>query len=264
VLFEPLHLKQVPEAEASHFSWRTYVPPDEPWDEGQAFLKRVFEGRVVNRWTSREMSLVEACKCKRLIVKFVRANRLLPWICRTFAIPPPVLLIRHPCAVIASQLKYGWKNARRPDAPGFIDEFPVFQGALSRATGDEEFLAATWALDQLPPLLQHPPRPWTIVTYEELVLRPEPTLRRIFKTWTLDVDIDKAMSKLKKPSSVVAQAGIQGINGWKKELSEDQVARILHTVSAFGLRFYSRADEADDAMLHGEHAADHIRQAGLG
>jgi len=265
VLFEPLQLTDVPEAKAAGFSWRTYVDPEEQWPEGEAFLKRVFTGKVINDWTSKEMSIVDAYRCTRMIVKFVRANRLLPWICRTFEVPAPILLIRHPCAVIASQLNYGWKSyARRPDAPKYLDEYPAFQAALSETKGVEEYLAALWALDQLPPLSQQTPHPWTIVTYEELVLQPEITLSKIFEKWDLEVDMDDALSKIKEPSAVVSRSGISGINGWKEKLTVRQISQVLDTVSSFGLSFYTKSDEADYGTLHSEHLAENVRSAGIG
>jgi hypothetical protein len=130
-LFEPLHPTYVPQAEKAGFSWRTFVSPEEQWPKGEEFLKRVFEGKMINDWTAREMSFRKARKSKRMIIKFVRANRLLPWICRRFRIPAPILLLRHPCAVISSQLNYGWKNAVRPQAPGYLDGYPEFELAIS-------------------------------------------------------------------------------------------------------------------------------------
>lgn len=265
VLFEPLHPQQVPEAAASGFSSRTYVNPEAEWPDGEAFLRRVFEGRVINSWTSREMSLREAYKSKKLIIKFVRLNRLLPWISRTFEVPPPILLLRHPCAVIASQLRMGWADGQRPDNPPYLDKYPMFQSALSKTESDVDHLAALWSLDQLPPLLQQPPLPWTIVTYEELVLRPEAALGRIFQRWDLtDVDMELATSKLKVASSTVNTGAISGINGWKKQLTREQVSRILRTVSAFGLEFYTERDEADSGVLYSERLAENIHRAGAG
>ena len=142
VLFEPLHLTRVPAAAAAQFSWRTYVPPDTPWPEGEAFLRRVFAGDVVNAWTLREMSLAQAWRAERLLFKFVRANRLLPWLCRAFSVPTPVLLVRHPCAVVASQMRFGWQNVHRPEAPPFLAPWPRFARALAACRGDEENLAA--------------------------------------------------------------------------------------------------------------------------
>ncbi len=266
ILFEPLQLTYVPEAKAAGFSWRTFVHPENEWPEGEAFLRRVFEGRVVNRWTCREMSLLEACRATTMIIKFVRANRLLPWMCQTFPIRSPVLLIRHPCAVIASQLNSPgwWGMAMRPESPPYIANYPLFEAALSKTQGIEEYLAASWALDQLPPLMYEPPLPWTVVTYEELFLKPAATLAKIFQAWKLDIDLDEALSRLKKPSSVVYKSGVSGIDGWKKRLTEAQVEKILHTIEGFGLRFYTRHAEPDYETLYSERLAGQIRETGKG
>jgi hypothetical protein len=265
VLFEPLHLTHVPEANAAGFSWRTFVHPENNWPEGEKYLRRVFEGRVINGWTSREMSLREAYGATTMIIKFVRSNRLLPWICRTFKVRSPILLIRHPCAVIASQLKSSdWRTAGRPDVTPYLADCPFFQSVLSKTEGVEENLAAGWALDQLPALMQQPPHPWTIITYEELVLRPKSALTRIFNAWELDVDMDAAVARLRKPSSVVYKSGISGIDGWKKQLNDKQVSRILSTIRNFGLGFYTHNVEPDYDELYSDRLAGHIRNAGMG
>lgn len=262
-LFEPLHLEQVPEAATAGFTWRTYVEPDLDWPQGKAFLKQVFEGRIINSWISREISLKDALRAEKLIVKFVRANRLLPWICNSFDIPKPIFLIRHPCAVIASQIKYGWDNAQyAPESPPYLAPYPAFQSVLKQLNSDVEYLAAMWALDQLPALIQTSPHPWLTVTYEELSLRPEHTISKICDSLNSDIDLIKALNNLRIPSSVVSNSGISGLTGWKKHLTSEQSDKILRTVHAFGINFYDYQDEADYEMLHGEGLSKHIKEAG--
>ncbi|MCW6036314.1 sulfotransferase [Spirulina subsalsa FACHB-351] len=263
VLFEPLHIGRVPEAEKAGFSWRTYVDPEIDWPEGATFLRRVFEGRVINDWTSCEMSVGIAYNAEKLIVKFVRANRLLPWICNSFTIPAPIFLIRHPCAVIASQIKYGWDNAKyAPESPPYLDIYPSFRSALEQLNSDVEYLAALWALDQLPVLLQNAPTPWIMITYEELCLRPQRTIERISSRLNLNLDLECALANLKTPSSVVSSSGISGVNGWKRQLTREQITKILQTINKFGITFYSDQDEADYESLYGVKTADHIKSTG--
>lgn len=263
VLFEPLHLKEVPAAEEAGFTWRTYVQPELEWPQGKAFLTRVFEGRIINPWLSREMSVQDALRAERLIVKFVRANRLLPWLCHAFDIPAPIFLIRHPCAVIASQIKYGWANAQHPpESPPYLAPYPAFQAALSQLTSDVEYLAALWALDQLPVLLQKPPHPWLIMTYEELFLRPDQTIEKICARLNLDIDRNQALKSMAIPSSVVSRSGISGLAGWKNQLTSDQINKILRTVNAFGIEFYDDQSEGNDDILQGDQMSSHIREKG--
>lgn len=210
------------------------------------------------------MSFRKAYKSERLIIKFVRANRLLPWIRHRFE-APPILLLRHPCAVIASQLNYGWKNAIRPKEPRYLKEYPEFRNALSETKGDEEYLAALWALDQLPTLCQRTPHPWTIVTYEEFLLRPDESLLRIIDKWNLEIDMNEAMSRIKVPSSVVSRSGNSGITGWRNTLNDEQNSRVPSTVNSFGLSFYSSDNnEADYSNLYSRELSQLIRKAGIG
>jgi hypothetical protein len=262
-LFEPLHLKEVPESETAGFSWRTFVQSEEEWPKGEAFLNQIFQGKVINNWTTREMSFRKVYGSNKLIVKFVRANRLLPWICRNFKIPAPILLLRHPCAVISSQMDYGWKNAKRPDIPQYLEQYPRFKAALLKTECDVEYLAGLWALDQLPALLHPKPHPWIIVTYEELFLRPEETLAKIFKKWNVTIDYSDALAKIEQPSSVVSSSGISGITGWKNNLSTEQISRILNAINSFGLTFYSENNEPDYKTLLRSNLAQQIQDAGI-
>ncbi len=264
ILFEPLHQGHVPEAKIEGMTWRTYRDPNIKWPEGTLFFHNIFNGRVINHWTAKEMSLKDAIKAKVMIVKFVRANRLLPWICNTFDIPSPILLIRHPCAVVSSQLIAGWKNVKKPEIPSFLRDYPAFVEIIDNTKSPEEYLAAAWAMDQLPALLELRPHPWKIITYEQLILNPTPILSEIFDDWKVSVDMDLALSKFKKPSRVVSKSGISGISGWKSRLSEQQISRILSTVHAFGLDLYSFDDEPDYDLLFSEELPYILRRKGMG
>src|SRR6185312_3597014 len=50
--------------------------------------------------------LSEISKSQYFVIKDVNSNMLLPWITSNFPIRP-IYVVRHPCAVIASQLEYG-------------------------------------------------------------------------------------------------------------------------------------------------------------
>jgi len=265
VLFEPMHIGNVPAAKAAGFSWRTHLEPTTPWPAGQAYLQRVFEGRMINHWICKEMSIRDACRARTLIVKSVRVNRLLPWLCETFPIRPPVLLIRHPCAVIASQLRWNsWRNATAPEPPNYLEHLPTFKSILPSLSHVEEYLAASWALDQLPPLLCPHPHPWIVVTYEQIVSEPAATLSRIFDAWQVDVDVNDALKRLHVPSRTVHASGVKGIAGWQERLTEKQINNILNVTHRFGLSFYDRATEPDLDMLTSDSLPRQIRTAGGG
>ncbi len=251
LLFEPLHLRYVPEAKEAGFSWRTYVPREAEWPQGKEFLTRVFEGRILNWWTTQQMFLHSAIRARFLIVKFVRACALLPWICANFPLRAPILLIRHPCAVVASQMRSdSWRNPLRPEMPPYLASHPKLVNVLEGLRTREEFLAARWALDYLPAMSTCAPRPWQLVSYEELVLRPKETIDQVFGTWG-DRIPNGLWNRVTRPSSMTFKSGIAGLRGWQQQLTPMQVGVILDTVSSFGITFYGDGPQPHYSLLHG-------------
>jgi len=189
---------------------------------------------------TREIKIKEAVSANKLIVKCVRANRLLPWICYNFRIPTPILLIRHPCAVIASQLKTSdWNQTKKPPLPDYVKDLPGLYETYLQANCVEEYLAISWSLDQLTPLMYREQFPYIIITYEELFTDSHRALTKIANTWKVELPLEKALATINKPSSVVYESGISGIEGWKNQLSSDQIMLIMKIVHGFGLHFYN-------------------------
>lgn len=249
VLFEPLHPGEVLDAKQAGFSEAKYVRPDATWEEGERFLARVFQGRVLNKWTTREIGLRKLFATRFLIVKLVRANRLLSWLSENAAVRSPAMIIRHPCAVVASQLRGSWADRPRPEAPEFLADYPAFRAVLARIHTPEEYLAASWAMDYFAPLAVTQPRRWQLVTYERLVSDFEEEVGRLFKAWDIEIPENVARQS-RTPSSTTPPAGIGGLTGWQKRLDKDQVRRILDVTSEFGLDFYGEDVEPDYDRLH--------------
>ena len=185
------------------------------------------------------------------IVKFVRANRLLRWMTEKFPIRTPILLIRHPCAVVASQMHHpSWSPITSTDADSrFLAAYPWVSDILTDIRTWEEALAATWCMDYFAPLSTPKPHPWILVTYEKLVRNGEEEIQRIFDA--LELEIPKsAVKSLRAPSKSVREdssilMGEDPLAAWTKRLSKEQAKRILRLVSAFGLDFYGEGLEPD-------------------
>ena len=260
-LFEPLMLDKVPEAAAAGFEWRTYVRPDEEWPEGERFLRRVLEGRVLNHWILADIEKVRTSVFARtLIVKFVRANRMLPWIVRRFAMPAPLLILRHPCAVVASQMAEGsWNDPRRPTGGRFLEDHPHCAPLFDKVKTPEELLALTWALDNYVPLASEHSDRWQFVTYEGMRRDCMAELAPVFARW--GIEVPRALeATIDKPSRTTVGTSVSGLDGWKKKLEKDQVRRILAVTRALGLDFYGEAAEPDLAMLRDPGLRQTLRQ----
>ena len=190
LLFEPLHLKQVPEAAAAGFSWSAHVRPGTDWPQGEEYLKDVLRGNLITEWTAKDMVLNPEHPPTFIVAKFIRANRLLGWFCECIPTRKPVLILRHPCAVVASQLREGsWNNKPKPILPSVYRDFPVFEKITREINTSEEVRAINWALDTFLPLAQGDLSKFILVTYERLVLDFDRQVNSIFDSWGLPVPV---------------------------------------------------------------------------
>lgn len=84
MLFEPLHVGNVPEAAAAGCEWYKYLEPGQSWPEGEAFVRRALEGKVINRHTTSHIPLIRAVRPKVWVTKCIHANLLLGWLAERF------------------------------------------------------------------------------------------------------------------------------------------------------------------------------------
>lgn len=256
ILWEPLHVQAIPKLEHIGFRMHTYIPPGKDWPEAERYIRRVLEGKVLNRWTLSYTNLSQVLQTKRWIVKFCRANMLLKYITENFSISTPILLIRHPCAVVASQMRHGswdYVSSPFPYCPEFVSAHPQFEDLLNNLETLEEMLAAAWCVENYVPLSQPKPYPWLVVTYEKLVRDGQSELQRIFQTLQLDMP-PQAGEQLGIPSATTIKHTTDYLNKdplsrWKDYLSPQQINDILRVVSNFGLDFYDDHLEPDYKRL---------------
>ena len=176
------------------------------------------------------------------MVKFVTANASIDWLTETFGVRS-ILLVRHPCAVVASQMRHGsWASVKKDRAfsQAIGDDFPILRRVSVGANTHEEILALAWLASTLPPLSSSPSsRKWLTVFYEDLVLEPAETIRRIFD-W-LGEETPKTVEELHGRPSAMVKGSIQGIDAWRHQLDADQQRRILRLVADAGVQLYDSA-----------------------
>lgn len=269
ILFEPLHLGQVPQARRAGFKWETMVARGTDWPEGEMFLQKVLLGKLRNSWTMSHVSLAQACHTRLWIVKFVRANMLLDWFAHTFPIRPPALIIRHPCACIASYLQKGWPQpAKAPADHEFFRVYPHLHGVCEGLGSVEEYIAVSWCMEYYAALTVEPPLPFHLVCYERLVRDGLEELTKLFEAWGLPLP-DEAKARLQKPSMTTASfsqvsKGGDPLKGWQRYFSPQQGAKILDVVRGFGLDFYNEDPEPDYERLYSQSPVRQNLERGCG
>ncbi len=163
-------------------SWKRYI---EHILGGSGFTRRtLFAGRQAH---DRPHALWRALTGKRLVVKEIRSNLMLGWLARTFDLRI-VLLVRHPCATVASQASRQWGTKRNVvelllQQPELVQDHLQDLEQLTPAVLDTPVkrLAARWALENRIALATAARDDRVLpVAYENLVMCPRSELERIF------------------------------------------------------------------------------------
>jgi hypothetical protein len=258
LLWEPLHLGNNPKCKEVGFGWQNYFRSGESYERQKKYLENLYAGKDLSTrtLTSLEFDLLKTVSAKRYVVKHVNANMILHRIMGWFPVQA-VLMIRHPCAVVSSQLRHGaWthltkENITIPD--GMFEDFPHLKEAFEHLGTIEELLAFEWAVQTHIPLSQTPPHPWYLTTYERLVVGGEEEVERIFE-YLEEPCPTEAKDKLEEPSATAGKEaavrrGKDRLQGWTERLDEDQVERILRTVEACGVECYDTSLTPNEQKL---------------
>jgi len=263
-LFEPLNRQYFPEVKKLGLPPRPYIPLEEE-SLIEDYFRQIFTGKVVSHYPVYSLSpkyIYRRLAFNKLIVKFVRANGILPWIAKNFRVRGIYFLIRHPCATISSQLESDaiphplTKDIVLRDASQIpqIGENEKLMEKLKTITTREEFLSAIWSMSNYIPLSSTKPYPWHTVAYEKLITDWKKEIKRIFG-YIGEKTPERAYSMFKKPSKTTKDFSYVGtknqLEKWKKKLSKRQIEKILRVTHWFGLDFYTEEPEPDyEALKH--------------
>jgi len=108
LLWEQLHWRTNPECQEYGFGEPIYLTKERAMPEQERFVRRILTGQTLPSAinSSRYFEPWDLVRVRAYVAKFVTANMLLPWMVETFGVQA-VFMIRHPCAVVASQMAYG-------------------------------------------------------------------------------------------------------------------------------------------------------------
>ena len=233
--------RKVSQISELNFFYNQYIPENADWPEAKNAFENILAGRAVSIGLYDEQNLRKLKHGSYYITKFNYANLLMPWLIDQFSFSS-ILLTRHPCAVIASQLKLpSWRDID-PSQAESSEEFPYsdfYFSALERIgtiDSKEKYLASIWALG-FKHTAMHPEngKKWLTVSYEGLLNDNQYELKRINERFSLNLlslDIDhKKPSKSTKNHSLPYLRNNEQLSSWKKELSSKQVNIILNQVA---------------------------------
>jgi hypothetical protein len=239
IIFEPFYPQGVPEFR--QYDSMMYVPPRAREPELRETIQKILCGQIRGHWVDHQV----ACLFPRQrLVKAVRANLMLGWLRKEFPQVPTVLMVRHPCAVVASRLETTWNPKDDLESifgqTGLISDFSLARAdLLKRNRRAEELHALVWCLQHLVPLTQVAPGEIHLLFYEDLCQHPEIEVPKLFAALNRSFD-DSIYRFLERPSRMTSSKRLRSTPleravGWKDKLSADQQRRIQNVVNHFGL-----------------------------
>lgn len=242
MVWEPLHqgLKGNPFKEID-FGWRQHIPDDGEWPEAKSLFSNIFKGNKLSYEMLKHTSLLELARSESLLFKICRGSALLPWLVKNFEFRfKPIYLIRHPFAVVSSQLRYGpWGyNFEKYSVPKrqFNDYFKKHETFLGQIKTKEEALVAEWCLANYEPLFHEDNnKEWITINYEEFVVRPRETMERVLSEWGVSfnlekIDFNKNSMTTKNDSP---ESTRERLSSWQKSLSEEQQLKMGKVLDYF-------------------------------
>ena len=237
-IFEPFWSAKVPACKG--FKQYQYLRPDNDDRYFVEAARKILSGAIRNRWTDRyhRRFIVH-----QRLIKDIRANLFLKWMHTHFAEVPIILLLRHPCAVARSHL-------RRTHLSHSLDAFLAqedlvddylhpFLERMQAAQTDFEKLIFRWCIETYVPLKQFKKGQVHLTFYEHFCEHPESEIDGLFSFLGRSYD-NAVYRQLRKPSPVARgeSAIISGgslINGWREQITDEQIWRAVEILDLFGL-----------------------------
>ncbi len=252
--------RKVPQVADLDFYYYQYIPESADWPEAREVFKQILSGRTVSIGLYEEQGLKRLKNDGPFITKFCYANLLMQWLVNQFEFNS-ILLTRHPCAVVASQLNYPLWQELSFEKSMVVDDFPFnqfYHSALNKVgkiDSREKFLALIWALGfKNTAMHRENNERWLTVSYEGLVRDHLKELERIDHRFQLglgDLSIDhKKPSKSTKLHSLRYLGNNEQITSWKNQLTKKQIAVILEVIEKFEIDIYTEDPEPDYNRLY--------------
>lgn len=244
---------KVDEIKKLDFYFYQPIPEKAIWPEAEFFFDKLFRGGVCKLGLYDLNDFRNLEKSNVFVIKFCYANLLFHWLIARFPIQP-VVLLRHPCAVVTSQLHhYSWQMLKKQ--PFFaLASFPYnsyyhqYLELLKEIHSPEGILAALWSINIKAIHQPHDHnKQWLTIAYEKLYLNAEEEITRLF-SWLGHPVPPAVWNNFMRPSISTSDSSFKLIQNrnpakhlsrWMEDLNKDQIKNIMDVVAAFGINIYT-------------------------
>ncbi len=284
-VFEPLHPDEVRDADRYA---NLYVPPGSDNPDLKRFIHRILTERVAPLWTrmrvrrermvpwTDDASFIRALRNLRVtylrlykswlqdrrirhrprIVKFIRGNLLAEWLVTEFGVPGAVV-VRHPCAVLASVIRRTgdeWSvDAMRMILRRYLEQEALVSrrladiaAPLSKLSSIAGVHTAIWCIENGEILARDKSCSLHVCYYEDLVCNRDDAWTRL--TASLGLEHVPEQQILTRPSQQAGYPLLQNfsterlLTGWTERLDSGQTDEVAAVLQLFGIKEYSTDD----------------------
>lgn len=253
VIWEPLKFETLSKVKGIQFASELgvipFIPEKESWDEAYEYFYNLFKGDVEEQvgMDSHPLLLSNPFHKTRLIIKLCNANLLLPWLCKNFNIQP-LVIVRSPFAVIASQLNHpGFKdigikhNLFSLNKPKYMEVFQKYEQQIAAIDSQVSMLANWWAIQHADMLnYGEEGKKYHVVFYEDLVRETSYYLNHFYKLYHIDKEIN--LDKMYQPSAtsrLFTGNAKDYLSILPQSLSSEQLKVINDVVLSYGITQYA-------------------------
>ena len=224
-------------------------------------------GRLQRAWVKfigEFPTLYRASRRPSPLIKCIRSNLMLGWLTRHGG-ARVVLIVRHPGAVIESELRGDWKADRvlevyRKDDTLHEMTQGRYRPLLARSLEPVEALATRWVVENQFAVERAAADGVTVVHYERLKSSPDEEWPRLCQALDLprvpSADARAKPSQQSATNKPVSSAGTSGPPEWMRRLTPEQTRKIQGVLDEVGFKLYSmhdpapRSDGADQGSAH--------------
>ena len=253
MVWEPFNPQWNPSCVKAGFTWHNYISGSGLTKDQAAFTEALLKGHKVRLGHFGPLGslerIISMALARQLLFKCTNACMMVRELREVVSLKT-ILLLRHPCAIVASQLSHGsWEDVDKSnsdvqaDVGRVLDDYPEWRNVWNGISSQAGVLAFIWGMRTTIALEHAKESEWCVTEYESLVRSPSNEIARIFRYLDRPVP-ERIQEHLDTPSATtradsnVVQGG-DPLKTWRTRLTQEQVDQILKVVHRMGIDFYS-------------------------
>ncbi|WP_274475275.1 sulfotransferase family protein [Mangrovimonas aestuarii] len=243
--WEPLHPELGAVPKDYSLGNRPFIIENDPNFRYKELFKDIFEFKTHAFWNRKYLTLTQLIRGKQVLVKFVRANLLVPYILKNFNFKyPPIFLLRHPIDVCLSKIRVNHKslvNTHEMEIPNWLnnDRFVKHKDYVDKLETRLEKEIAVWCINNAPVLNKLAYYNLHTIFYSDILIDPKKEMEKLFINYQID-NYEEKLSKInfRKASSTNNRKGF----GYQSDVT----GQLYKNFEALDLEMKNRIQEIFD------------------